>query len=325
MEIIEVDLSKLRNHPLNIKVFGELQSDADADQFTASIREHGVQSPIQITPDRGDGTHLILSGHRRRQAAAKCGHQSAPCIVREDADSPEQSDLIWSEMNLQREMTVEQRARYYKEREAIEVMLAKQRQKMGKGNSLTQEKAKGQAKDKAANAAKMSRKTAEKAVEVVEAIDELEAAGDVDQAEDIRETLNRESVAKAHRKAKEATAPVVPVEVVTDLLKRPVPVHLKTEHSVGQALRGKGRELDKWLREVRHLSTQDGGNVLAAYMSEVETLTKKLKRLVSIHGYWTACPSCEAKGCERCGNRGWLSECQSEQLTADEKKALGIE
>lgn len=57
------------------------------------------------------------------------------------------------------------------------------------------------AKEIAADAAGLSRKTAEKAVEVTHRIDELEQQGKQQDAAKLRETLNTKSVAAAHREA----------------------------------------------------------------------------------------------------------------------------
>ena len=318
MNIIEIDLDKLRNHPLNAKVFGELKCDADADTFTASIREHGIQNPIAVGPEGEDGSYVILAGHRRRQAAAKCGHKSAPCYVREDADSPEMVDLIWSEMGLQREMTVEQRARYYIEREEIEARLAKQRQVSGRPSEKLSEG--GEAKVKAAKAAKMSKPTAEKAAKVVKKIDELEAAGDVERAEQIRTTLNTKSVEAAHKQA----APETSADIVRDTLDRDVPARLRVAYTNGQRIQSIGRKLDTITRELKEVAAEPGGEVLTEIVSRVEGVLKTLKHDLNDTAYWTACPKCGGSACKRCENRGWLAVDDAGTVTADEKKQLGV-
>lgn len=329
MNIIDIDIEKLRNHPLNAKVFGELKCDADADLFTESIREHGVQNPITIGPENEDGTYVILAGHRRRQAAARCGHSQIPCIIREDACTPDEIDLVWSEMNLQREMTVEQRARYYKAREAIETQLAKRRQQATQVHNRTvpenlrDRENKGEAKDKAAKAANMSRPTAEKAAAVVDKIDALTEAGQVDAADDLRETLNTQSVAKAHRKATTPPAPVTPADIVNDSLDRPVPARLRDAYTNGQRILSIGRKLDGILRELKEVSEEQGGEVLQEQMSRIEGVLKTLKHDLTDTTYWTACPKCDGDVCKRCENRGWLAVDQKGTLSADEKSQLG--
>ena len=201
MRLIVIELDKLRNHPLNAKVFGQLSCESDSESFHESVQRWGVQIPLHVAPAREDGSYLILSGHRRRQAAAKAGMKEVPCIVRDDANSPEMVDLIWSESNLQREMTTDQRARFFESRAAIEVALAKQRQGNERGVREIPVSEKGEAKDKAAKAAGLSRKTAEKAVAVTHRIDELEQQGKQQDAAKLRETLNSKSVAAAHREA----------------------------------------------------------------------------------------------------------------------------
>lgn len=210
-------LDQLRNHPLNAKVFGELAKDGDDADFVASIKAHGVLQPLVVTKD-----NLILSGHRRRQAAGRAGLKEVPVIVRHDLNGGLATDFAWFETNRNREMTTEQRARWYETRAKIEEIAAKEREQAGGGDKRSDaakaaEKSgtekipypirKGEAKALAAADAGMSKHTAEKAVEVVHKIDEAEAAGDEDTAADLRETLNTKSVAAAHRKATGAGKP----------------------------------------------------------------------------------------------------------------------
>lgn len=319
MNVIEIKPDKLRNHPQNAKVFGELQSDADCEEFVASIRDNGIESPLLVGPDRGDGTHLILSGHRRRQAAAKAGMKTVPCIVREDVTSAEIADSVWLESNRQRRMTTEQLAKWGEARVKVEAALAKARQTLGK--SLPQV---GRAKDIAAKEVGMSRPTLEKAIDVVHRIDELDAAGDTEAADDLRETLNTQSVAKAHRKVKAAAEPETASDIVNDSLERPVPARFRAAYTNGQRIQSVGRKLDTLLRDLREVSTEPGGEVLLEHLSEVHTEMREMKAVLFDLAYWTECPACEGKSCDRCDQRGWLAECDKGTRTAEENEVLGV-
>jgi hypothetical protein len=81
-------------------------------------------------------------------------------------------------------------ARWYEQRAKIEELAARERQAAGgrdKGTKIiTEAPKKGEAKAIAAADAGMSRPTAERAVAVTHAIDEAEAAGDVETAADDR-------------------------------------------------------------------------------------------------------------------------------------------
>lgn len=197
------NLDNLKNHRFNAEVFGELGTDADCKEFVESVKESGVIAPVIIA---GDGT--IVSGHRRRQAAARAGLKEIDVIVRRDWNTPEAIDTAWFNANRQREMTTEQKARWFKKRQEIESAAAKKRQSAAGGsapgkNALSA----GRAADVAAAEVGMGRKTATDAAKVVEVIDDAEAKGDRETAAKLRETLNNGSVAAAKREADKVKPP----------------------------------------------------------------------------------------------------------------------
>jgi hypothetical protein len=110
------------------------------------------------------------------------------------------------ESNRQREKTMVQKAREFARLSEAKAALARKRQGHGtttRGKSLTkkspQAKRAPTAKDEAAAVVGLSRPTAEKALVVVEKIDEAVAAGDQGRAQVLRETLNEKSVEAAHK------------------------------------------------------------------------------------------------------------------------------
>lgn len=93
-EIPLIDIEPNRNQP---------RKDFDADKLEAlaeSIKEHGVVSPILVTPNK-NGTYKIVAGERRWRASKLAGLHEIPCIVKE-FDDREVSELALVE-NLQRD------------------------------------------------------------------------------------------------------------------------------------------------------------------------------------------------------------------------------
>ncbi len=79
------------------------RKDFDADKLSAlasSIEEHGVVSPILVTPT-GNGTYRIVAGERRWRASKLAGLREVPCIIR-DFEEQKVMELALVE-NLQRE------------------------------------------------------------------------------------------------------------------------------------------------------------------------------------------------------------------------------
>lgn len=72
------------------------------DELAASIREHGVLSPLLVRP-APDGAFTLISGERRLRAAALAGLHEVPIVVRDDADDPARQLEMALVENLQRE------------------------------------------------------------------------------------------------------------------------------------------------------------------------------------------------------------------------------
>lgn len=79
------------------------RKDFDEDKLATlaeSIKEHGVISPILVTPGKG-GTYKIVAGERRWRASKLAGLKEIPCIIKE-LNAQELSELAMVE-NLQRD------------------------------------------------------------------------------------------------------------------------------------------------------------------------------------------------------------------------------
>lgn len=185
-----VDPRTLKGHPSNDALFGPADSDLDP-QFLESIRIAGILTPLVVRPD-----NLILSGHRRHAAALRLELKAVPVVVDESGSDLEQT-RVWLDSNLQRELTTEQKIRFFEQYRKLEAAEAAARQRAGvRQNSST-----GRADDIAAKRVGMSRPTAGTGLAVVKEIDKAEASGDHERADKLRTALNEGSVSSAYRMA----------------------------------------------------------------------------------------------------------------------------
>lgn len=191
-----VNPQHLKAHPDNEAIFGPVDQELDSDpDFLKSIERSGVTTPLTITPDG-----RVLSGHRRLAAAIRCNQQTVPAIVVRDLSGHDQ-ERLWLEANLQRQMTTEQRARWFKRLKCLESQPASDRKQAG----VAVNSPGGRAADLAAEKVGMSRQTATRAATVTDVIDQAEASGDHERADKLRTALNEGSVSSAYRMATQTT------------------------------------------------------------------------------------------------------------------------
>lgn len=275
----QVDPKSLTDHPVSLEIYGKHWHD---DELLKSIKEFGVLNPCRATKDG-----VILSGHRRRFHAV-CGKVATiPCLFRKNAMSDAEQVVEIVEDNRTRDKTVEQKAREFTKLAAAKAELAKKRKEanLKKGaespereNFSTREA--GRAKDQAAAEVGMSRPTAERAVEVVQKIDELEAAGDKEQASEIRETLNHKSVSAAHKKATEPkTAAAVNCNGKLTVKGKEI-----IEKEVTKAFGAVVRLIDKQAGDCDQLNTASHRLVIDKLndaLTEFKSFTKECQRAIS--------------------------------------------
>ena len=209
MEIRRV--ADLKPHPDNARIYGD---GADAD-LARSVRDKGILVPLLITWD-----NRVIAGHRRLDAAGQAGLADVPVTV-----FPSQDELDITEAlihaNRQRVKTNEQIGREAALLLTIEKERAARRKKEstaragkasgaarnGKANEVEpvppRSGAAGKARDKVGEALGVSGKTAERAAAVVEKIDTLNHEGRDAEAEELRQTLNRNGVGAAHKEMKQ--------------------------------------------------------------------------------------------------------------------------
>jgi uncharacterized protein YnzC (UPF0291/DUF896 family) len=184
-----VDISKLKVHPKNAEIYGE----EDVSALAQSIAESGWIRPLTVTPD-----YVIISGHRRYQAAKQLGYTQLPIEIETFASEEAEMERLLRE-NENRGKTPEQQIREGMTWQPIEEAKSKRRQgyERSYGNiSITEN---GAVRDIIARRIGLgSGKTYEKGKEVVEYIDKKLAIGDLLQhGELLRITLNEQSISAA--------------------------------------------------------------------------------------------------------------------------------
>jgi ParB-like chromosome segregation protein Spo0J len=163
-----------------------------------------------LTPCTVTSKHMILSGHRRIAAAIQLGKKLIPCQVVYEENFDVLNE-IWADANRNREMTVEQRGRYYDALKDIEVKRGRSKPDTApalKSAPGEDSRAKWDSQQTAADAAGFgSRYKAETVSKVVEAIDTLEEQGQPEKAAELREVLETKPAAAALRAAVEVLPP----------------------------------------------------------------------------------------------------------------------
>lgn len=96
--ILEVSTDSILPNPRQPR---RTRNDAELQNLADSIKEHGVLQPLVVLPANADGSHELIAGERRLEAARLAGLTSVPVIVR-IADERQQLELALIE-NLQRE------------------------------------------------------------------------------------------------------------------------------------------------------------------------------------------------------------------------------
>jgi len=199
--------SSLRPYSLNKAVFGDMTHDLNPE-FIAAVGR-GIDNNT-LTPCTVTSKNMILSGHRRIAAAIQLGKKLIPCqvVYEENFDILNE---IWADANRNREMTFEQRGRYYDALKDIEVKRGRSKPDTApalKSAPGEDSRAKWDSQQTAADAAGFgSRYKAEAVSKVVEAIDTLEEQGKPEAAAELREVLETKPAAAALRAAVEVLPP----------------------------------------------------------------------------------------------------------------------
>lgn len=183
---------ELRPHPDNAKIYGD---HADAD-LIESVREKGILNPLLIT-----SAGIIINGHRRYEAAQKCGMHEVPVVL---FGSDDELDVLEAliESNRQRVKSHEQLGR---ETQALREIYEK---RAGRGrpsgeNQHQDVELKPLTYEQIGRRIGTSHNFAREAAQVVDAIDKLENSGRNMEAQELRTKLNH-SVKAAYEDGKKA-------------------------------------------------------------------------------------------------------------------------
>lgn len=152
-----IPIDEIKEHPLNEQIYG----DCADDELIESIRKNGVLTPLLVSRD-----YLLLSGHRRLDAARKAGLEEVPVVFSEAASSVQDEILI--EANLQRQKNNEQIGREFILMEEIESQKAAERRRNGANGEIVI----GAARDLAAKKLGIGPQKAAQLKRVVEVLDQ---------------------------------------------------------------------------------------------------------------------------------------------------------
>ena len=98
-QITAIPLNRL--HPFTGHPYKVLDN-AEMDELTDSICEHGIMSPLLVRPMEGSpGEYEVISGHRRLHAAERAGLETVPAFIHEIDRDAAAVELVDS--NLHRE------------------------------------------------------------------------------------------------------------------------------------------------------------------------------------------------------------------------------
>lgn len=304
-----IDPSKLKNHPLNHKLYG----DTPSDEFLEATKD-GIHDPLLVLPSL-----TVISGHKRRQAAIIHKHKEVTIVVRHDWEKldPLEIERLIITLNKGRDKTVEQRAREFKRLEEIEAEFAARREKAGKkpgADTLGQKNPRvGKASEIAAETVGLARTTAVKAAEVVEKIDELKAEGKTEEAAALAGTLEK-NVSAAHRTATEAED-----KPVLDGLDRPVPKNLVPTFEARKLFKSALAKLKGVVADVGKLG--DAGRLIN--QPSLKRDIDNARRAIRFAMPHAVCPYCQAKkaDCKACKGSGWVGEDTYSQAPKEMKSA----
>jgi ParB-like chromosome segregation protein Spo0J len=277
-----VDPKDLKNHPLNIEIYGDV-----ADEEFVDSCSNGIIEPLVVLAD-----NTIISGHRRMQAARIHQHDTVPVIYRHDLTEDLEIEETLLLANKQRTKTNEQKAREYKKLRQIEKARASKRRTDG---TIVPKGDHGRSKSKAAKAVGLNEKTADKAEEVVDKIDKAKADGQSEEAEQLTETLNQ-NISKAHRRVKRKPRRVVK--------KAAIPKGLQPVFELGSDFQSVISKLGKILKSVDEMADFSGGERIP-----VTTITVDINNVVEAlkaSKPHAICPLCGGSKCDTCTGLGWV-------------------
>ena len=202
------DPQKLKNHPLNIKLYKGAPPTAD---FVASVKAHGILTPLLITTD-----DVVISGHDRKNAARMAGLKEVPVVVLRDVTDPLDQEELLIVSNRQKQKDNETLAReaarlteIESERAAERVRAAQSKPGSKAGTNAHRPKNSediddsGRTRERVAEALGVGEQTAVKLAEAGRELKKAEESGDAEKADSIKRGLQK-SVSAGHKAATSA-------------------------------------------------------------------------------------------------------------------------
>lgn len=141
---MDIELTKLSPHPKNAEIY-DSPKGAEWEEFLRSIKENGILEPLLINPQ-----NIIISGHRRWQAAIELTLVTVPCLVLNQMSELEELRTI-VEANRYRKKLLHEIRHEAELLEEVETKLATERMSIG-GSSKQSVPEKGRSADKIAKA-----------------------------------------------------------------------------------------------------------------------------------------------------------------------------
>lgn len=112
MDIVMLPISQIKPNPANV-----IYDVGDVGMLQADIAEHGLRTPLEVTPD--DGDYMLVAGHRRWTACSALHEggdgrfESLPCIIRRYGSEDEELVALITSNATARELTDGERLRQY--------------------------------------------------------------------------------------------------------------------------------------------------------------------------------------------------------------------
>ena len=192
IEVTYVKISSLHPHPLNKKLYG----DEPDETFADDLHENGLLEPLIVTT-----SSLIISGHRRWHAAQRLGLTTVPARIISEED-PDHLERLLLAANTQRKKTREQQIREFEHYLSLESKTAKNRQ--GRRSDIGEkfpESERGWARKSAAEKVGLSDRSAERGLQVLNALSQLDAKENAQFLEEVRTILNEHGIDPAYKRA----------------------------------------------------------------------------------------------------------------------------
>jgi ParB family chromosome partitioning protein len=100
MEYIEIETTRLTEHPDNKKFFNDISGEFWTI-FVSDIEQNGIKTPLIVNQDL-----IVISGNQRLRAARKLGIETVPCIISDAQSNDEEIDDLIRCNVMQRDVDV---------------------------------------------------------------------------------------------------------------------------------------------------------------------------------------------------------------------------